>query len=59
MFENSSRIIDDILNSQRESSDRSGLGFNKENKLECLSFTNQGGNKKIYAQALKSPVRKE
>ena len=31
-FENSSRILDDILNSQRASSDRSGLGFNKEKK---------------------------
>ena len=31
-FENSSRILDDILNSQRASSDRSGFGFNKEKK---------------------------
>ena len=52
-FENNSRILDDILKSQRSSSDRSGLGFNKEKKPECFSFTNQGGNKKIYAEALK------
>ena len=57
-FENSSRIIDDILNNQRSSSDRSGLGFNKEKKPECFFFTNQGGNKKIYVEALKSPVKK-
>ena len=31
-FQNSSRILDDILDSQRASSARSGLGFNKENK---------------------------
>ena len=58
-FENSSRILDDILNSQRASSDRSGLGFNKEKKPECFSFTNQGGNKKSYAEALKSPVKRK
>ena len=57
-FENSSRILDDILSSQIPSSDRSGLGFNKENKRECFSFTNKGGNKKIYPKALKSPVKK-
>ena len=57
-FENSSRILDDILNSQRASSDRSGLGFNKEEKPECFSFTNQGGNKKGYAEALKSLAKK-
>ena len=58
-FENSSRILDDILNSQRSSSDRSGLGLNKEKKPESLSFTNQGGNKKSYAKALQSQVKKE
>ena len=31
-FENISRILDDILNNQRASSDRSDLGFNKEKK---------------------------
>ena len=58
-FENSSRILDDILNSQRSSSDRSGLGFSKENKPKCFSFTNQEGNKRSYAEPLKSPVKKE
>ena len=41
-FENSSRMLYDILNSQRASSDRSILCFNKEKKPECFSFTNQG-----------------
>ena len=31
-FENKSRILDDILSSQRPSSDRSGFGFVKEKK---------------------------
>ena len=58
-FENSLWILDNILNSQRSSNDRSGLGFNKEKKLESFSFTNQGGNKKSYVEALKNPVKKE
>ena len=31
-FKNNSKILDEILNSQRSSSDRSGLGFVKERK---------------------------
>ena len=58
-FENSSRILDDILNSQRASSDRFGLGFNKEKKPKCFSLTNQGGNKRSYAESLKSLFKKE
>ena len=58
-FENSSRILYEILNRKRPSSNISGLGFNKENNPECFSFTNQGGNKKSYAEALHSPVKTE
>ena len=58
-FDNILRILDDILNRQRASSDRFGLGFNKEKKPDCFSCTNQGGNKTSYAEALKSPVKKE
>ena len=58
-FENSSRILDDILSNLRPLSDKSGLGFDKEKKPEYSSFTNQGGNKRSYAAALKSPVKKE
>ena len=58
-FENSSRILDDILNSKSASGDRSGLGFNKEKKPECFSSTNQGRNKKSYVEALEIPVKKE
>ena len=58
-FENSSRILYDIVNSQRSLSYKSDLGFNKEKRPECLSFTNQVGNKKRFVEALKSPVKKE
>ena len=39
-FENISRILDDILSSQRPSSYRFGLGFVKEKKLEIFPITN-------------------
>ena len=58
-FENSAMILDDILHSQRSSSDTFGLGFIKEKKPESFPFTNQRGSTKSYAKALKSPVKKE
>ena len=58
-FEKSSRILDDILSSQIPSSDRSGLEFVNENKLEIFYVTNQEGSKKIYAEVLKTPAKKE
>ena len=54
-FEGSLKILDDILNSQRPSNDKSGVGY----RPNYYSFTNQGGNKKGYAATLKSPVKKE
>ena len=58
-FENRSRILDDILNIQIPSSDRSGFGFVKENKPENFPFTSQEGSKKIYVEVLKTPAKKE
>ena len=39
-FKNSSKILDDILNSQRSFSDRSSLGFIKEKKPKSFPLTN-------------------
>ena len=47
-FENSSRTSDEILSFQRPSSDKSGLGFDKEKKPRYSSCTNQDGNKRSY-----------
>ena len=58
-FENSLRILDDILSSQRPSSDRFGLGFVKEKKIESSPLNNQRGSTKSYAEVLKSHVKKE
>ena len=54
-FENSSRILDDILSNQIPSSDKSCLFFDKEKKPGYSSFTKQGGNKITYAATLKNP----
>ena len=58
-FENSSKILDDILSSQRPSSDRCVLVFIKEKKPESYPDTNQEGSKKSYAEVLKTPAKKE
>ena len=58
-FENRSRILDDILSSQRPSGDRSSLGFVKEKKPQSFPVTNQEGTKKSYAEVLKTPTKKE
>ena len=39
-FENSSKILDDILMSQKPSNDKIGLGYDNERKTKCSSFTN-------------------
>ena len=54
-FEGSSKALDDILNNQIPSNDKSRLGY----RPNYYSFTNQSGNNKIYAARLKSPVKKE
>ena len=40
-------------------SDKSGLGYDKAKKPKYSSFTNQGGNKRSYADVQKSPMKKE
>ena len=57
-FENISSILDEILSSQRSSSDRSGLGFVKEKKPERFPVRNQEGSKKGYVEVLKTPAKK-
>ena len=58
-FENSSKTLDDILSIQRPSRDKFGLGYEKEKKPKCSFLTNQGRNKRSYAAALKSQIKKE
>ena len=58
-FENSSRSLYEILGVQIPSSDKSGLGFDKEKKPGYSSCTNQDGNKRSYDAILMSQIKKE
>ena len=58
-FESKSRILDDILSSQRPSSAKSGLGYDKEKEPEYSSFIFQDRNKRNYVVVLKSPIKKD
>ena len=57
-YENISRTLDEILSVQRPTSDKSGLGFDKE-KPGYSSCTNQDGNKRSYAVVLMSQIKRE
>ena len=43
-FENSSKILYDVLRSQKPSNDKTGLGYDNERQLECSSLTNRERN---------------
>ena len=58
-FKNSSKILDEILNNQRSSNGRSGLGFIKEKNPESFPLTDQRGSTKSYVEVLNIPVKKE
>ena len=57
-FENSSRILDDILSIQIPSNDKIGLVYDKVKETKYSSITNHGGNERSY-DALKSPIKRE
>ena len=58
-FENNSKTLNNILSSQRSSRDKIGLGYDKEKKPKCLSFTFQERDKRSYDVALKRPTKKD
>ena len=56
-FEKCSRTLDEILSVQRPSSDKSGLGFDKE-KPGYSSCINQDGNKRSYVVVLMIQIKR-
>ena len=58
-FEYISITLDDILSIQAPLNDKIGLGYDKEKKPECFSFTFQYRDKISYVAALKSPTKKD
>jgi hypothetical protein len=60
-FENSSIILDDILKSQRSSSNNSGLGYDQKKSNKGSNSTSQQTNKnpKLYAVSLQRCFKRE
>jgi hypothetical protein len=60
-FENSSKILNDILNNQRSPSNKTGLGYDQKKFNKGSNFTYQEINKnpKSYATTLQSSFRKQ
>jgi hypothetical protein len=60
-FENNSKILDDILNSQISSSNKTRLGFDQKKSSKGSNSTSQkiDKNPKHYAVSLQSSFKKE
>ena len=54
-FENNSRTLDEILSVQRPSSDKYGLGFDKEKNPGYSSSKNEDGKKKKLCYCTQEP----
>ena len=48
-MQNSSKVLDDIINNKKYHPDKSGLGFNQTEKESCSKTTEQETNPKSYA----------
>jgi hypothetical protein len=55
-FENSSKILNDILNSQRSPNDKTGLGYDQDSTSAKQKTDKQPIS---YADALRSPLKRE
>jgi hypothetical protein len=52
-MKNSSKVLDDIINSQKSHLDKSGLGYNETEKRSSSKTTGQETNPKSYAKTIK------
>jgi hypothetical protein len=52
-MQNSSKVLDDIISSQKSHLDKSGLGYNQTEKGSSSKTTEQETNPKIYAETIK------
>jgi hypothetical protein len=52
-MQNSSKVLDDIINSQKSYLDKSGLGYNQTEKGSSSKTTEQETNPKSYAETIK------
>jgi hypothetical protein len=52
-MQNNSKVLNDIINSQRPNNDKSGLGYNQTEKGSSSKTTKQETYPKIYAETIK------
>jgi hypothetical protein len=52
-MQNSSKVLDDIINSQKSHIDKSGLGYNQTEKGSSSKTIEQETNPKSYAETIK------
>jgi hypothetical protein len=52
-MQNSSKVLDDIISSQKSYIDKSGLGYNQIEKGSSSKTTEQETNPKSYAETIK------
>ena len=52
-MQNSSKVLDDIISSQKSHLDKSGLRYNQTEKGSCSKKTEQETNPKSYAETIK------
>ena len=52
-MQNNSKVLNDIINSQRPNHDKFGLGYNQTKKLSIFKTTKQETYPKIYAETIK------
>jgi hypothetical protein len=52
-MQNSSKVLDDIINSQKSHLDKYGLGYNKTKKGSSSKTTKKERNPKSYAEKFK------
>ena len=58
-FDNSTKILDQIISSQRLVYDKSGLGYNQNNTKMGSSSTVRENDKRSYADIIRESVKKE
>jgi hypothetical protein len=58
-MQNSSKVLDDIINSQKSHLDKFGLGYNQTEKGSSSKTTEQETYPKIYAETIKGDRKME
>ena len=58
-FDNSTKILDQIISSQRSVYDKSGLGYNQNNTKMGSSYMVTKNDKRSYVDIIRESIKKE